>query len=110
MGALCNAKPEAPEGFANRLADNWRLMLAIADKAGFGKEARQSAVALSQRSDEATLSIELLIDCHQLMTERGVTRIKSAELMNAPLRWRIAPGSKCRGRGSRSHNPNLPGC
>jgi putative DNA primase/helicase len=82
VGALRDAEPEAPEGFANRLADNWHLMLAIADRAGLGKEARQSAIALSQRSDEATLSIELLVDCHKLMTERGVARIKSAELVN----------------------------
>jgi hypothetical protein len=48
--ALKKAAPEMPPGFENRLGDNWRLMLAIADIAGaeFPEKARDAAATISK--------------------------------------------------------------
>ena len=56
---LRGARPEPPEGFYNRLAANWRLMLAIADLCGLGHEVRAAAIKLSRRADEASFGVEL---------------------------------------------------
>jgi putative DNA primase/helicase len=44
MEALKRPAPAMPEGFSNRLAANWRLMLAIADLCGVGEKARTAAI------------------------------------------------------------------
>jgi len=45
--------PEIPSGLYNRTADNWRVLLAIADDLGHGKAARAFAIELnSDRPDE----------------------------------------------------------
>ena len=59
------ARPKPPEGFYNRLAANWRLMLAIADHCGVGTEPRAAAVQLSRRADEASFGVELLKDIRE---------------------------------------------
>ena len=38
--------PEMPPMLRNRAADNWRILLAIADDLGHGEAARSAAVAL----------------------------------------------------------------
>lgn len=83
MEALRNATPMMPEGFANRLAANWRLLLAVAEKCGQGEAARAAALSLSRRDDEASLTVELLIDCHRVLTDRGDDRIRSEDLVAA---------------------------
>ena len=47
---LETAVPELPAGFENRLGDNWRLMLAIADLAGseWANQARQAAISIAR--------------------------------------------------------------
>ena len=48
-----------PVGFDNRLGDNWRLLLAIAELAGdtfAGRQARQAASKLSKVADVASTS------------------------------------------------------
>lgn len=77
------AHPEVPEGFVNRLADNWRVMLAIADAAELGEKARAAAVSLSKRDDEASLGVELLADGLKIMESVGVDRMKSVDLVSA---------------------------
>jgi hypothetical protein len=69
-----------PEGFNNRLAANWRLILAIAELCGAGEKARAAATALSRRSDEASLGVELLRDIRGIFEQRDVDRIRSEEL------------------------------
>src|SRR5262249_52245175 len=51
--ALGLAQPVAPEGFINRPASNWELMLAIADSlgTGVGERARKTAAALAGEVD-----------------------------------------------------------
>ena len=83
LDAIKAAEPLAPDGFANRLSDNWRIMFAIADQAGFGAEARKAAVNLSQGHDAVSLSTQLIIDCKTAMEAARVDRMKSADLVSA---------------------------
>ena len=71
-----------PEGFTNRLAANWKMMLAIGELCGAGDEARASAGGLSRRADEASLGVELLRDIKAIFeTGPGLARISSEVLV-----------------------------
>ena len=74
-------KPKLPEGFSNRLAANWRMLLAIAELCGKGDEARGAATFLSGRSDEASLGVELLRDIREIFVKADADRIKSKDLV-----------------------------
>jgi hypothetical protein len=76
------ARPQPPEGFYNRLAANWHLMLAIADHCGIGKEARAAAVKLSRRADEASFGVELLKDIRETFDRLRLDRLPSQQLVN----------------------------
>jgi putative DNA primase/helicase len=83
IDAISYAVPRLPDGFTNRLAANWRLMLAIAEAAGgrLADQARAAAVSLSRRSEDASLGAELLFDIRRVFTERGVDRMRSEGLV-----------------------------
>jgi hypothetical protein len=73
--------PEVPPKLHNRAADNWRVLLAIADDLGHGEEARVAAVELcSGRLDEDP-GITLLVDIRKVFDEVGLDRIASALLV-----------------------------
>ena len=59
---LEDAEPDMPPGFDNRLGDNWRLLLAIADFAGgeWPDKARKAAVKLSKVADATSIGVQLL--------------------------------------------------
>jgi putative DNA primase/helicase len=80
--SLRSPSPHMPEGFGNRLEANWKMLLAIAELCGVGEAARASAVALSRRSDEASLGVELLRDIRGIFEQQDVDRIRSEELTN----------------------------
>ena len=73
-----------PEGFHSRLADNWRLMLAIADMAGkhWPETARRAAVSLSGET-ELPQGEQLLSGIYKAFKETGEDRFASADLANA---------------------------
>jgi putative DNA primase/helicase len=79
--ALGEAKPEQPPGFHNRLAANWRLLLAIADHAGgdWPKRARQAADELSRQNTEPSQGRRLLAALRALFANRD--EIPSAEIV-----------------------------
>jgi putative DNA primase/helicase len=54
--------PEPPEGFINRIASNWQLLLAIADNAGAGKRAREAARLIAGITDLHSDGVTLLED------------------------------------------------
>jgi putative DNA primase/helicase len=96
--ALKPARPAMPEGFDNRLADNWRIMIAIADLAGgtYPKAARAAAVKLSHQS-EPDEGIRLLGAFREMFATQADIPSKSAmEHLNAD-----SMGEWCdfRGRG-----------
>jgi hypothetical protein len=62
MERLRGANVEMPEGFDNRLRDNWRLLFAIADLAGgsWPKRIRAAAVALTEQFYEPSVGRQCL--------------------------------------------------
>jgi hypothetical protein len=67
---LRDAKPSMPEELTNRRADNWGLLLAIADLCSgvekFGDKARAAAVKIEGKADTRTLGVRLLGDIKSL--------------------------------------------
>jgi Protein of unknown function (DUF3631) len=80
------ADPDMPVGVFNRLADNWRPLLAIADAAAgeWPRRARR-AIQPAARSDRDEQSVRelLLADIRAIFAERDVDRLPSAELVAA---------------------------
>jgi Protein of unknown function (DUF3631) len=66
-----NPGPAMPRRFRNRVADNWRLMLAVADLCGedWGQRAREAAEALTK--DAVTIGVLLLADIRRVFRDAG---------------------------------------
>jgi hypothetical protein len=95
---LKNAEPVMPNGFDNRLGDNWRILLAVADLAGdtMAELARKAAMKLSRVADVASTGARLLADIRAIFDGTdlrkgdevreqdealGVDRLSSADLV-----------------------------
>jgi hypothetical protein len=78
--ALAEAKPALPPGFHNRLAANWRLLLAIADHGGgaWPKQARAAATRLAQKTAVMSAGLHLLAALRRMLANRDA--ITSAEI------------------------------
>jgi hypothetical protein len=84
--ALREADPGVPEGMNDRAADNWRHLLAIADRAGgdWPRRARNAAVALSTDTEDAeSVGITLLVDVKTVFDETNAADQWSEELLAA---------------------------
>jgi hypothetical protein len=72
--ALRHAEPDKPEGFNNRLADNWHPLFAVADLAGgeWPARAREAALALagSAAAEDDAVIVKLLRDIRDLFDRR----------------------------------------
>jgi len=70
METLRNANPSMPEELQNRAADNWWLLLAIADLCSgvedFGDKARVAAGKIEGKADKRTFGILILVDVKEL--------------------------------------------
>ena len=66
--ALSAADPDLPGKLHDRAADNWRTMMAIADRCGWSERARRAALVLSGagEDDDDTPAIMLLADCRDV--------------------------------------------
>ena len=51
-----------PPALRNRAADNWRILISIADSLGYGEDARAAAVALSADRPDEDAGVVLLTD------------------------------------------------
>lgn len=82
--ALADARPVMPDGIADRPADVWEPMLAVADVAGgrWPELARGACVHLNEvrLSGEHSLGAGLLADIREVFRERGRDRMTSEEL------------------------------
>lgn len=82
-GALDGADPDIPDGLADRAADNWRALFAIAHLADgeWPQRAREAALALSGESRTDTDSVRTLLlgDLRQAFEDLG-PRVTSATL------------------------------
>jgi len=71
--------PEIP--LVNRAADNWRVLLAIADNLGHGEEARAAARELTANRPDEDPGVILLGDILAVFSRRRIDRIASADLV-----------------------------
>jgi Protein of unknown function (DUF3631) len=91
LAAALAAQPPAfdadlPSELADRTADAWEPLLAIADAAGgaWPARARQAAVILhASREQDDSLGLRLLSDVRLVFDARGVERIFTADLISA---------------------------
>src|SRR6266478_6615257 len=83
QGRQLNRDPEMPKQLNNRIADNWRVLIAIADAVGgkWGEIARQVAVRLSARYSDEDLRLILLGDIRTVFDTRRIDRILRVELL-----------------------------
>lgn len=82
---LRSADPAMPPGVFNRLADNWRGLLAIADIVGgnWPQRARRALEAARTAVEDESIRVQLLTDIKAAFLERGVERLPSGELVDA---------------------------
>jgi hypothetical protein len=81
LSALRVADPALPDELPDRQADNWRLLIAVADQAGgkWPKKAREAARLLSNVEDRHGLGEMLLSDIRDLFGDRD--RMASAAIV-----------------------------
>lgn len=83
---LAAADPELPAGMANRSADNWRSLLAIADAAG-GRwpDLARSVAARAAARTETTISpgISMLSDFRDMFRDQHTDRLATGEAISA---------------------------
>jgi hypothetical protein len=74
MAAVRDADPPMPEGFADRLADNYALLFAIADLAGDGwpERMRKAAVKLSREHNKPSLGRRCFMQFYEFLSTHGV--------------------------------------
>ena len=80
------AEPELPNDVLNRLADNWRPLVAIADAAGgdWPEKARNALAQLTHRDDDEgeSIRVQLLADFRMIFEEIGTDRVTSETLVS----------------------------
>jgi Protein of unknown function (DUF3631) len=72
LDARPDEDPDVPPTFRNRVADNWRVLLSIADSFGHGEAARAAAFALSADTLYEDPGVRLLTDI------RTIFRVETA--------------------------------
>jgi putative DNA primase/helicase len=77
--------PIMPDGVFNRVADNWRPLLAIAEAAGgnWAERARQACAAAAAVPTEQSTGVLLLGDIRAIFAEKGGDRMPSDDLVKA---------------------------
>lgn len=94
--------PDLPEGIADRDADIWEPLLAVADAAGghWPATAREAAVDLvtDSRRRPATLGVRLLADVRRVLGDRD--RIGTSDLLGGLIGLDDAPWGDLGGRGA----------
>jgi hypothetical protein len=81
--ATCSLGRDPATPFHNRAADNWRVLLSIADDLGHGEEARSAAIKLCTNRRDEDPSVVLLADIRTVFLARDIDRIASLALVEA---------------------------
>jgi Protein of unknown function (DUF3631) len=89
--------PEMPPGFRNRAADNWRVLLSIADDLGHVDAARAAAVALRARRSDEDPGVVLLDNIRTIFLALATDRIVSVVLIRMLLEIENGPWNEWRG-------------
>ncbi len=79
------AEPELPDDVINRLADNWRPLLVIADAAGgeWPGRARKALTYLKTEDDKESAKIKLLADMWAILDEKQADRLLTRDFIEA---------------------------
>jgi hypothetical protein len=82
---LLNMDPELPAELRNRVADNWRSLIAVADTFGphWAMRARDAAINFARSHHEEDVTVMLLRDIRDIFCGRAIDRITSADLVAA---------------------------
>jgi hypothetical protein len=99
QGRKLDPDPVLPDALNNRLADNWRVLISIADACSkdWGRKAREVAVRLSQRYSDDDLRLILLSDIKAIFDTKAVDRITMAELVAELIALEGQPWAEYRG-------------
>jgi uncharacterized protein DUF3631 len=89
--------PAMPSELQHRMADNWRVLLAIADDLGHGDAARAAAVALCADRPDEDYGVLMLRHIQGIFLAREIDRILSSELVDALIAIDDAPWHDWRG-------------
>jgi hypothetical protein len=77
-----NPDPEMPSSIGNRIADNWRPLISIADSLGWSEQARDAMLKFAAEFQDADARITLLNDLRKVFNISGLDRISSSTLLN----------------------------
>lgn len=93
--ALTDARPEMPDELSDRMQEGCECLVAIADAAGCGVEARAALVMLlsgERADDQETMRLRLLRDLRTVFSQRGnPTSITTAVLLQALMEMPESP-------------------
>jgi hypothetical protein len=95
-----SVEPLMPTGAFNRVADNWRALLAIADAAGgeWPKRGRAALEAMTGAAmDDQSAGVLVLADIHAIFESRGVDRLSSADAIGVLATMEDRPWGEWRG-------------
>jgi hypothetical protein len=91
--------PELPKDLRNRVADNWRPLIAIGDSFGpyWAQAAREAAVTFARAFHDEDAGVILLSDLRDIFNRTGADRMASADLITALLDIEESGWSEYRG-------------
>jgi len=94
-----NLDPELPAILKNRVADNWRPLIAIADYFGptWAKIAREAAITFANTFHDEDAGVILLSDIRDIFNRTGADRIASVDLITELLDIEESGWSEYRG-------------
>lgn len=92
------ARPELPVGVINRRADNWRVLIAIADAAGgewpaLARDACRAAAAADTEDD--SLRVSLLADIREIFAARRADRLATVDIIADLVAMTERPWTEC---------------
>jgi Protein of unknown function (DUF3631) len=92
-------EPAMPTGLRGRAADNWRVLLSIADAygRGWGERAREAALIMARGYRDEDIAVTLLRHIRDIFATHSVDRIASAALVAALCELEDAPWAEWRG-------------
>jgi hypothetical protein len=83
--AKLDPDPRMPAGTLNRTADNWRVLLSVADSLGHGKLARETMCEMAKLHRDADCKVELLSDIRTLFSDRLSDRSRNEADRSRPV-------------------------
>ena len=94
-----NLNPDLPKELKNRVADNWRPLIAIADSLGsaWGQAAREAAVTFAHAYHDEDAGVVLLSDIRDIFNQTAADRMASEVLVKALLEIEESGWSEYRG-------------